>query len=126
MADRIENNVRELEQAVERQERFVGNFTHEMKTPLTAVIGYADMLRSQELSEEERRDAADYIFSEGKRLERLSMKLLDIYVADQTEIKMSMQSPGRIAGDAVEHFRPVCDKKKNLSEREVRKRKMSS
>ena len=112
MADRIENNVRELEQAVERQERFVGNFTHEMKTPLTAVIGYADMLRSQELSEEERRDAADYIFSEGKRLERLSMKLLDIYVADQTEIKMSMQSPGRIAGDAVEHFRPVCDKKK--------------
>ena len=112
MAERIENDVRELEHAVERQERFVGSFTHEMKTPMTAVIGYADLLRSQDLTEEERRDAADYIFSEGKRLERLSMKLLDIYVAEQTEIQMSMQSPGRITGDAAKHFRPICEKKK--------------
>ena len=81
MSEQIEANVRELEQAVERQERFVGSFTHEMKTPMTAVIGYADLLRSQQLTEEERRDAADYNFSEGRRLERLSMKVLYIYVA---------------------------------------------
>ena len=62
MSEQIETNVRELEQAVERQERFVGSFTHEMKTPMTAVIGYADLLRSQQLTEEERRDAADYMF----------------------------------------------------------------
>ena len=40
------------------------------------------------------------------------MKLLDIYVAEQTEIQMSMQSPGRITGDAAKHFRPICEKKK--------------
>ena len=40
MSEQIETNVRELEQAVERQERFVGSFTHELKTPMTAVIGY--------------------------------------------------------------------------------------
>lgn len=112
MAEQIENNVRELEQAVERQERFVGSFTHELKTPMTAVIGYADLLRSQDMSEEERRSAADYIFSEGKRLERLSMKLLDIYVAEQTDIRLSMQSPGRIARDMVFHLQQTCEKKK--------------
>ena len=112
MSEQIETNVRELEQAVERQERFVGSFTHEMKTPMTAVIGYADLLRSQQLTEEERRDAADYIFSEGRRLERLSMKLLDIYVAEKTDDRLSIHSPGRIAENMADHLRPVFEKKK--------------
>ena len=113
MSEQIENNVRELERAVERQERFVGSFTHEMKTPMTAVIGYADLLRSQRLTEEERRDAADYIFSEGRRLERLSMKLLDIYVAEKTDVRLSIHSPGRIAENVADHLRPVFEKKKS-------------
>ena len=104
MAKRLERNVRELEQAVERQERFVGSFTHELKTPMTSVIGYADLLRSRELSEEERRDAANYIFSEGKRLERLSLKLLDIYVAEQTRLQLSLHSPGQIVEDVAGHL----------------------
>lgn len=112
MSEQIGNNVRELEQAVERQERFVESFTHEMKTPMTAVIGYADLLRSQQLTEEERRDAADYIFSEGRRLERLSMKLLDIYVAEKTEVRLSLHSPGRIAENVAGHLRPVFEKKR--------------
>ena len=90
MAKRIQKNVRELEAAVERQEQFMGSFTHELKTPMTSVIGYADLLRSRQLSEEEIQDAANYIFSEGKRLERLSLKLLDLYVAEQTEISLSV------------------------------------
>ena len=112
MSEQIETNVRELEQAVERQERFVGSFTHELKTPMTAVIGYADLLRSQQLTEEERRDAAGYIFSEGRRLERLSMKLLDIYVAEKTDVRLSIHSPGRIAENMADHLRPVFEKKK--------------
>ena len=115
MSEQIENNVRELERAVERQERFVGSFTHEMKTPMTAVIGYADLLRSQWLTEEERRDAADYIFSEGRRLERLSMKLLDIYVAEKTDVRLSIHSPGRIAENVADHLRPVFEKKKSTA-----------
>lgn len=105
MAEQIQQNVRELKQAVERQERFVGSFTHELKTPMTAVIGYADLLRSQELSEEERQDAANYIFSEGKRLERLSLKLLDIYVAERTQIHPASHSPGQIASEIVDHLK---------------------
>ena len=106
MAGQIEKNVRELREAVARQERFVGNFTHELKTPMTSVIGYADLLRSSELSDKERREAADYIFREGKRLERLSLKLLDIYAAEQTEGSLSPHSPGRIVEDIADHLRP--------------------
>ena len=70
-----------------RQEEFIGSFAHELKTPLTAMIGYADMLRAQEMSQEERFQAANYIFKEGKRLEALSFKLLDLLVVRQQELK---------------------------------------
>lgn len=62
MAGQVEQNILDLKESVERQERFVSSFTHELKTPMTAVLGYADLLRSQDLTEEERRDAANYIF----------------------------------------------------------------
>ena len=58
-----------LAEAAERREEFIASFAHELKTPLTAIIGYADMLRSREMTPKNRFTAAGYIFSEGKRLE---------------------------------------------------------
>jgi signal transduction histidine kinase len=78
MAKRLQENMEELRQAARRQEEFTGAFAHELKTPLTSMIGYGQMLRTMELSEEKRRLAADYIYREGKRLERLSHKMLEL------------------------------------------------
>ena len=50
------------------------------------MIGYADMLRSREMGQEERFEAANYIFKEGKRLEALSFKLLDLLVIRHGEL----------------------------------------
>lgn len=87
MADHLEDNITELKNAVRRQEDFVGNFAHELKTPLTSIIGYADMLRSKQLSAEEQFTYADYIFREGRRLEALSRKLMEIIVLEQDKLE---------------------------------------
>ena len=60
----------------DRQSRFVADLTHELKTPLTSMIGYADLLRSAPLDESRRRAAADAIYHESTRLESLSQQLL--------------------------------------------------
>ena len=78
MADVLEEKIHALEQVAQQKEEFIGNFAHELKTPLTAIIGYADMLRSQELEKDRAFRAANYIFQEGRRLESLSLKLLDL------------------------------------------------
>ena len=39
MADAVEKNVQELEDAARRQEDFTASFVHELKTPLTSIIG---------------------------------------------------------------------------------------
>ena len=46
MADAVQEKIADLEADVQRREDFVGAFTHELKTPMTSIIGYADMLLS--------------------------------------------------------------------------------
>ena len=92
MAESLEIKIRDLEEAATRQRDFVGSFAHEAKTPLTSIIGYGDMLRSRQMEEEERMLAADYIFSEGKRLEALSQKLLELIVLQNQDFPMKKTS----------------------------------
>jgi signal transduction histidine kinase len=87
MADEVEHRIGELEEAARRQEDFVASFAHELKTPLTSMIGYSDMLRLRKLPEEEQFLAANYIFSEGKRLEALSLKLLELIVLQKSRLE---------------------------------------
>lgn len=65
----------------------MGSFAHELKTPMTSIIGYADLMRSQALTKEEQQEAAEYIFSEGQRLESLSLKLLDLLVLKKRDFE---------------------------------------
>lgn len=86
-ADELERSIQNLQEITDRREEFIASFAHELKTPLTAIIGYADMLRSKDMAPKPRFTAAGYIFSEGKRLEALSLKLMDIIVAGKQELE---------------------------------------
>ena len=110
MAAQMEETISQLHQAVERQERFVGSFAHEMKTPMTSLIGYAELLRSGMLTAEEQSEATGYIYSEGKRLENLSRKLLDLLVLKQNDLTLIEISPADLIGELVERLRPLFAK----------------
>lgn len=96
MANALEENIGKLEEEIEAREEFMGAFAHELKTPLTAIIGYADMLRSHKLDEEKSIMSANYIYTEGKRLEAMSFRLLDIIVAKQEDAQMQEISVGEL------------------------------
>ena len=76
----------ELQEAVRSREDFIAAFAHELKTPLTSIIGYADLLRSRKLDEEKHFLSSNYIYTEGKRLENMSFRLLDIIVTKREAI----------------------------------------
>ena len=88
MTDSLEMQVHQLEEAARRQEDFIGSFAHELKTPMTSIIGFADLLRQGNLDENTRMMAAEYIHSESRRLERLSFKLLDLLLLKKDELTM--------------------------------------
>ena len=100
MADSVENHIDELNDMLHRRDQFVADFTHEIKTPMTTIIGYADTIRSVELPREDEVKAASYIFSEGKRLEQMSSHLFDlIYLKDGEIPKVNTNT--RAIGEAV-------------------------
>ena len=78
MAERIEGQVRELSEESERRRQMLGSLAHELKTPMTSIIGYSDSLLHVNLREEQKERALLHIYEQCRRLERLSGKLMSL------------------------------------------------
>lgn len=85
MALAVEEKVQELSDSAKKKDDFVANFAHELKTPLTSIIGYANRIYRKELPREEQKQAAGYIWNEGMRLESLALKLMDMTLLDHKD-----------------------------------------
>lgn len=110
MAQQVEEKVAALSDVARQKEDFAANFAHELKTPLTSVIGYADMLYRRELSKEDVKSAAEYILSEGMRLESLSLKLMDLFVLDKQDFLLERMSVREMFENLAQGVEPVCRK----------------
>lgn len=112
MADKIEETIGELSDAARQKEEFAANFAHELKTPMTSVIGYADMLYQKELPREKVKEAAYYIWNEGMRLEALSLKLMDLFVLDKQEFALEYMDSRELFGNLWETLNDICTRNK--------------
>lgn len=81
-----------------------------MKTPMTAIIGYAEMLNKYDLDEEERKQSALAIHKEAKRLENLSLQLLDLYVLEHDAVSLEAVSWEDIAAQLDTTLRFLAEK----------------
>lgn len=99
MAGALETQMELLRQETDRQKRFVAAFTHEMKTPMTAILGYSGMLRSAELPVERRRKAANYIYHESNRLEALCRELLLLLGLEKGQLSLEPVAVSSVYGD---------------------------
>lgn len=78
MADRVEEHIRTLAEMNEKQRLLMGSLSHELKTPMTGIQGYAELLQRVRLSPEKQADALRYIEEECRCLSRLSGKMLQL------------------------------------------------
>lgn len=98
MADSIESNAARLEKIAEDRQTFIANLAHEMKTPLTSILGFADLLHiKKNVSDKERSEYAGVIVEETKRMRALSGKLMELITLGSTETeKKSVSLPDMI------------------------------
>lgn len=92
MSTSLKQTMAELEASALRQENFIASFAHELKTPMTSIIGYADMLRSKKVNQEQMILYSNNIFKESKRLEALSFKLMELIVLKKHEFQLKTVS----------------------------------
>ena len=67
-----------LEQSDARRSDFLANVSHELKTPMTSISGFADGILDGTIPPESQRQYLETISSETKRLNRLVRRMLDI------------------------------------------------
>lgn len=111
MADAIEEKMDMLLENAREKEDFAANLAHELKTPLTSVIGYADRIYQKELSREEQKKAAWYIRSEGMRLETLSHKLMELTVMNHKTFELKKIRADQMIYEMTEELSYVAKEK---------------
>jgi signal transduction histidine kinase len=110
MAEAVQQNVEELNQSIQQRDDFVTAFSHEVKTPITTLVSYADILRRTEESPEMRHMAATYIYKEAKRLEELGRKLMELMGLASGEIETEAFAAKDLAGEVQRSLSPQFPK----------------
>jgi len=69
---------RELRSIDSLRSDFVNNFSHEIKTPIVSIKGFAELLKHEDLTPEQREEYLDIIISESDRLTSLATNVLNL------------------------------------------------
>ncbi|MGO4109544.1 sensor histidine kinase [Paenibacillus sp. YAF4_2] len=85
LADSINQMAHSLSQLETMRRDFVSNVSHEIQSPLTSIGGFAEALRSEELTESDRNRYVGIIKQESSRLSRLSENLLKLASLDSEQ-----------------------------------------
>lgn len=103
---------REMHEAGQRV-TFVNQVSHELKTPLTNIRMYAEMLESKlDPDDDETQRSVDVIVDESQRLSRLISNVLTFSRSRQEKLEIRKKSGviDEVIATAVEHFRPGLEK----------------
>ncbi|MCM1500085.1 MAG: HAMP domain-containing histidine kinase [Clostridium sp.] len=111
MSAAVEEKVEELSESARRKEDFVANFAHELKTPLTSIIGYADRIYQKDLPRDEQKQAAWYIWNEGMRLEALAHKLMELTLFHHQDFLLEEMEAGQMLEELIGDVRYLAEEK---------------
>jgi len=111
LAGAINAMASDLDLARGHERAFLLSVSHDLRTPLTSIRGYAEAIADGTVEGRDARiRAADVISSESRRLERLVADLLDLARLDahQFSLHAAPVDARAVVGDAVEAFGPAA------------------
>lgn len=76
----------------ETRQKFISDISHEFQTPLTSIQGFANILKEEDLSKEQREKYANIILYNSKRLSSLAKNMLQLTLLDRDEIELELTS----------------------------------
>ena len=101
LADSFNKMAEELENTEMLRSEFINNFSHEFKTPIVSIAGFAKLLKRGDLTEEQREEYLDIIEEESLRLSRMATNVLNLtrvenqaILTNVTEFNLSEQLRG--------------------------------
>lgn len=99
----------------EKREEFTSNVTHELKTPLTIISGFAELLKSGNVEEEKTKEFGGIIYKQSTNLQRLIDDLLKISKLEANDAVIIEELSLDELGDEVCDDLAIEIKNKNLN-----------
>ncbi|MCC6301034.1 MAG: hypothetical protein IT314_17230 [Anaerolineales bacterium] len=107
LTDAFNSMIRRVDNSQRSQRDFVANVSHELKTPLTSIQGFAQaILDNTADSPEARKQAAQIIYDEAGRMHRMTLDLLDLARLEggAADLNMSTVDAGVLLRGVAEKF----------------------
>ena len=86
ITDSFNTMAKELERTEVLQSDFINNFSHEFKTPIVSIAGFAKLLKSEDLTKEQQIEYISIIESESRRLADMATNVLNLTKVENQEI----------------------------------------
>lgn len=103
----------EAEVANRLRDEFMATISHELKTPLNSILGWARLLAGAKLNPDQSAKAVDTIIKNSETQNRLIEDLLDVakVFSNKLELEMTEVDPAAIVNDSIESIRPASQAK---------------
>lgn len=92
LAESFNEMTKQLQENDQSRKEFISNVSHDFQSPLLNIQGYAELLKAQSISEEERVSFTTIIETEAKRLSILTKQLLLLTSLDQANHRLKRSS----------------------------------
>ena len=108
--DRLDGQMQETMRINDVKDGFLANLSHEVRTPITTILGFSEILLTSDVSAEERKSALGAIYQNGKHLHQLVNDLLDYSEMNSGCMSVVNErcSPADIIRDAAALCRPAA------------------
>lgn len=111
---RIDQQNHEKENIANMRKEFSANVSHELKTPLTSISGYAEIMKDGLVKPEDMPKFSERIYKEATRLVALIQDIIRLSKLDEGAVGEQMEEVDlyEIASDVVQNLAPVAEKLK--------------
>lgn len=89
MASAVSEHTEALKRMSDQRQTFIDNLAHELRTPVTAILGYGEYLKIVNASPDEQLSAIGHIIEQGNRIKSLSEKLLTLSGMEQSALPLA-------------------------------------
>jgi len=114
LSDTIQYMVSELKSNEEKQRKFIANISHDFRSPLTSIKGYAEALKDGTIPYENKDKYLDIIQFESERLHKLTSSLLQLNSIDSSGLSLDIKSFDitKVIRNIADAFEGICRNKK--------------
>lgn len=108
----INRQIKEAEKREQMRREFTSNVSHEFKTPLTSISGFAEMMKSSELPSETIKDFSGSIYDEAQRMISLVSDIMKISELDEGAVAVQKEKVDlyALSKETANRLKPIAEK----------------